>query len=99
MSYGVSLSAHDVLRPSEPLRGQPEDFEIAPRRAGGHNRCARWRRVRSFLALVGCAHRTAGVASFLARFLPMSLRGLRGDFDFGWQVRMATISSVCATTS
>jgi hypothetical protein len=56
MRYGVSLPAHDVFRSSKPLRGQPQDFEIASRRMGDYDRRARWRRVWSFLAMVGCAH-------------------------------------------
>jgi len=42
----------------------------------------------------GGFHSVAVVESFFARFLPMSLRGLRGALLLGWHVKMATTSSV-----
>ena len=42
----------------------------------------------------GAFHRAVGWVVFGFRLVPMSLRGLRGALDLGWQVRMATTSSV-----
>lgn len=93
MRHGVAAGTDDVFRASRVLPGQSQDGEFPGLGMGNDVRSARVRRAGVSATMMKWVHSAAAVASFLLRFLPMSLRGLRGALDLGVHVRMATISS------
>ena len=92
VSYRVASGADDVLGVAGQLWRSAKDAEFPGLGMGNNVGSARVRR--AWAALVRGLHSAAVVSSFFARFLQMSLRGLRGALLLGWHVKMATTSSV-----